>query len=126
RAIGAHVLLTVTLHQALWPVLADQGQVEQILVNLAVNARDAMPAGGVLQIDTANITIQDEYAAQLSTPTSGTYVRLRVVDTGTGMAPEVVARAFEPFFTTKPEGEGTGLGLATVYGIVTQAGGHIE
>jgi signal transduction histidine kinase len=126
RAIGAHVLLTVTLQPGLWPVLADQGQVEQILVNLAVNARDAMAAGGVLQIDTANATLEDEYAAQLSNPMPGTYVRLRVVDTGTGMPPEVVARAFEPFFTTKPEGEGTGLGLATVYGIVTQAGGHIE
>jgi signal transduction histidine kinase/ActR/RegA family two-component response regulator len=126
RAIGAHVLLTVNLQPGLWTVLIDPGQVEQILINLAVNARDAMSAGGMLRIETANVTVDEEYGTRLHPLPAGSYVRVRVADTGTGMPPEVVRRAFEPFFTTKPEGAGTGLGLATVYGIVTQAGGHIE
>jgi CheY-like chemotaxis protein len=93
-------------------------------MNLAVNARDAMPDGGELEIETATIEV-DELYARVNGIDTGTYVRLTVSDTGTGMSREVVARTFEPFFTTKPKGEGTGLGLATVYGIVTQAGGDV-
>jgi len=107
-------------------ILVDPGQLEQVLVNLAVNARDAMPSGGTLTIDTANVSVDEEYASINANLRPGEHVRLRVSDTGSGMPPEVVERAFEPFFTTKVKGEGTGLGLATVYGIVTQAGGHIH
>jgi len=109
RSIGEHITLTVRPGAGLPVVLCDPGQIEQLLVNLAVNARDAMPGGGELVIDTSR---------------HGEQVRLRVGDSGNGMAPEVAERAFEPFFTTRP-GEHTGLGLATVYGIVTQAGGEV-
>jgi PAS domain S-box-containing protein len=105
-------------------VKADRGQIEQLLMNLAVNARDAMPGGGTLEIATASFEADEQYA-RLHAIKPGTYVRLTVSDTGTGMSQDVVARTFEPFFTTKPKGEGSGLGLATVYGIVTQAGGDI-
>jgi PAS domain S-box-containing protein len=121
RSIGEDMELTTSLADELWPILADPGQVEQILVNLAVNARDAMPDGGTLRIDTANIDVDAESVAGGSPARPGRYVRLRVSDTGTGMSPEVIAHAFEPFFTTKGDGSGTGLGLATVYGIVAQA-----
>ncbi|MCU1451573.1 MAG: putative multi-sensor signal transduction histidine kinase [Acidimicrobiales bacterium] len=124
RTIGEEVELATSLDNNLWPVLADPGQMEQVLVNLAVNARDAMPTGGTVSIETKNVDIDDTYAAQKPGLTSGPHVRLRVSDTGTGMESEVLGRAFEPFFTTKPKGEGSGLGLPTVYGIVTQAGGH--
>jgi PAS domain S-box-containing protein len=125
RSIGEHVELVATLEENLWAVNADPGQVEQVLVNLAVNARDAMPGGGTITIDTANITLRDDYARAGGLP-AGRYARVRVSDTGVGMPREVVERAFEPFFTTKPKGEGSGLGLATVYGIVTQAGGDVQ
>jgi len=97
-----------------------------VLINLAVNARDAMPGGGTLTIDTANITIDADSIAGGSKAQQGRNVRLRVSDSGTGMTADVAEHAFEPFFTTKPEGAGTGLGLATVYGIVAQAGGHVQ
>jgi PAS domain S-box-containing protein len=126
RTLGEHVELNSTLATNLRPVLIDPGQLEQILVNLAVNARDAMPNGGALQIDTANMDIDNEYAASRPELSPGPYVRLRVSDTGAGMSPETVRRAFDPFFTTKPAGQGTGLGLATVYGIVQQAGGRSQ
>ena len=126
RTIGEHVELVTTLAGDLWPVLADPGQLEQVLVNLAVNARDAMPAGGTLTIDTGNITVDADTIAGGSGARKGRNVRLRVSDTGTGMVPEVAQHVFEPFFTTKPDGGGTGLGLATVYGILTQAGGNIR
>ena len=126
RTLGEHVELAISLAGGLHPVLADPGQLEQVLVNLAVNARDAMPGGGTLTIDTSNITVDAESIAGGSESPLGQQVRLRVSDTGTGMAPEVVAHAFEPFFTTKSDDGGTGLGLATVYGILTQADGHIR
>jgi two-component system cell cycle sensor histidine kinase/response regulator CckA len=126
RTLGEHVELATLPAGALWPVLADPGQLEQVLVNLAVNARDAMPGGGTLTIDTANVTVDDDSVAGGSKARPGRHVRLRVSDSGTGMPPDVVAHAFEPFFTTKPEGAGTGLGLATVYGIITQAEGQVQ
>ena len=126
RTIGEHVQLVTSLAGDLWPILADPGQLEQVLVNLAVNARDAMPAGGTLTIDTSNITVDADTIAGGSRARMGRNVRLRVSDTGTGMAADVAQHVFEPFFTTKPDGGGTGLGLATVYGILTQADGDIR
>jgi PAS domain S-box-containing protein len=126
RTLGEHVGLTVTPAAGLWHVKADAGQLEQVLVNLAVNARDAMPGGGSLTVDTGNVEVDEEYATSWPGLTPGRYVRLRVSDTGTGMEREVLARVFEPFYSTKPKGAGTGLGLATVYGIVTRAGGYAQ
>jgi signal transduction histidine kinase/CheY-like chemotaxis protein len=126
RTLGEHITLIVAPADGLWPVKADVGQLEQVLVNLAVNARDAMPGGGKLTIDTANVTVDDAYAEGRPGLKPGRYARLRVSDTGAGMPPEVVARVFEPFFTTKEKGKGTGLGLATFYGIITGAGGHAQ
>jgi len=123
RTLGEHVELITDLADGLSLVLADPGQIEQVLVNLAVNARDAMPGGGKLTIQTANALIDEAAASQSGFP-PGRYVAVKVSDTGAGIPKEVVDRVFEPFFTTKPKGEGTGLGLATVYGIITQAGGH--
>jgi two-component system cell cycle sensor histidine kinase/response regulator CckA len=125
RAIGEHITLTNRPADTIPAVTIDPGQLEQVLVNLAVNARDAMPTGGHLTIDTAAVTI-DPHDATDANLTPGTYVRLRVSDTGTGMPKDVVERAFDPFFTTKPTGQGTGLGLATVHGIVNRAGGTIQ
>ncbi len=126
RTLGENIELQSSLAANTRPVLIDPGRLEQILVNLAVNARDAMPDGGALRIDTANVDIDEDYAASRPALTSGSYVRLRVSDTGAGMSPETVQHAFDPFFTTKPRGQGTGLGLATVYGIVQQAGGWAQ
>jgi hypothetical protein len=126
RTLGEHLQLTASLAEDLWPVVLDLGQLEQVIVNLVVNARDAMPHGGQITIDTANLTVDDDFAAARPGILTGRYVRLRVSDTGVGMDAGVLDRAFEPFFTTKPKGQGTGLGLATIYGIVTQAGGRIQ
>ncbi|BFU47398.1 hypothetical protein KRMM14A1004_56350 [Krasilnikovia sp. MM14-A1004] len=129
RAIGEHITLTTRLTNAATTVTADPGQLEQVLVNLAVNARDAMPRGGHLSIVTDVVDTDDLDACDATdrpTLLSGRCVRLRVSDTGTGMPQEVIDRAFEPFFTTKPAGQGTGLGLATVYGIITAAGGDLS
>ena len=126
RTLGDHVELETALAADLWPIMADYGQLEQVLVNLAINARDAMPGGGTLTLDTENVDADDAYVSARPGLAPGRYVRLRVSDTGTGMTPDVAARAFEPFFTTKPKGQGTGLGLATIYGIVTGAGGHVQ
>jgi CheY-like chemotaxis protein len=126
RTIGEQIELRSTYADDLWTIVADPGQLEQIVVNLAVNARDAMPHGGLLEIDTQNVVLDDEYArTQSDGPAPGKYVRITIADSGDGMPPDVLERAFEPFFTTKPQGEGTGLGLATVYGIVKQAGGNV-
>jgi len=124
RTLGEHITLHISLAGDLWPVLADPGQIEQVLVNLAVNARDAMPDGGTLSIATINRTLDDEATRPGVRP--GRYVDVVVADTGAGIPPEIVERVFEPFYTTKPKGEGSGLGLATVYGIITQAGGHAD
>jgi PAS domain S-box-containing protein len=126
RTLGEHIDVTTSSTGGLWPVLADPGQLEQVLVNLAVNARDAMPGGGTLTIQTSNVTVDADFIAGGSKALPGRHVRLRVSDSGTGMPADVIERAFEPFFTTKPEGAGTGLGLATVYGIIAQAEGHIQ
>jgi PAS domain S-box-containing protein len=126
RSLGEHVQLSTTAGPGLWPVLADAGQLEQVLVNLAVNGRDAMPRGGTLSIETDNLEVDADYASSRPGLSPGRYVRLRVSDTGVGMERAVVERAFEPFFTTKPKGEGTGLGLATIYGVLTQAGGYVQ
>jgi PAS domain S-box-containing protein len=126
RTLGEHVALVTSLAGDLWPVLADPGQLEQVLVNLALNARDAMDTGGTLTIDTSNVTVDADTVAGGSKARLGRNVRLRVSDTGTGMTADVIEHAFEPFYTTKRDGTGTGLGLATVYGIVAQADGHVQ
>ena len=126
RTIGEHIDVTVSSAGTLWPVLADPGQLEQVLMNLAVNARDAMPGGGTLIIETGNVVVDADFIAEGSKAKPGRHVRLRVSDSGTGMPADVIEHAFDPFFTTKPEGAGTGLGLATVYGIIAQAEGHIK
>ena len=126
RTLGEHVELITLPTADPWPVFADAGQLEQVLVNLAVNARDAMPGGGKLTIDTSNIHIQEDVTIERPGLKPGRHVNLRISDSGSGMSAETISRAFEPFFTTKRKGEGSGLGLATVYGIITQAGGHAE
>jgi PAS domain S-box-containing protein len=125
RLIGEEIKLTVTSEPDLWPVVGDSTQIEQILINLVINARDALPKGGEINITTACAEMEDEKAKRLGI-SPGRYVMLSVSDNGTGMSDETMAHIFEPFFTTKPSGEGTGLGLAMIYGIVKQGGGHIE
>jgi two-component system, cell cycle sensor histidine kinase and response regulator CckA len=126
RAIGEHIELATSPADGLWPVLADAGKLEQVLVNLAVNARDAMPGGGTLTISTGNIATAANSAGADPKTHQERHVRLQVSDTGTGMTADVIERVFEPFFTTKAASRGTGLGLATVYGILTQADASIQ
>jgi PAS domain S-box-containing protein len=125
RTLGEQVALSSSLARNLWAVRADPGQVQSAIVNMAVNARDAMPQGGKLVIETRNIVLDADHADFHSELTPGEYVQLSISDTGSGMPPEVRDRVFEPFFTTKEKGRGTGLGLAMVYGFVKQSGGHV-
>jgi PAS domain S-box-containing protein len=125
RLIGEHITLSVQSAGGLWLVRADPGQLEQVIVNLSVNARDAMPTGGSLVIETANLSFEGASHGEQSIMKEGDYVLLTVSDSGTGMDDETLRHVFEPFFTTKAPGKGTGLGLATVYGIVKQSGGFI-
>jgi nitrogen-specific signal transduction histidine kinase/ActR/RegA family two-component response regulator len=125
RLIGEDVELRVNSAEALWPVKADPAQIAQVLMNLGINARDAMPTGGTLTIQTSNVTMSEHLLEKYPDAMPGDYVSLSVTDTGTGISKNVQEQIFEPFFTTKEPGKGTGLGLSTVFGIVKQSGGYV-
>jgi len=125
RTLGEHITLSTSLAPEVWATRADPGQFQSAIVNLAVNARDAMPHGGKLVVETRNTVIDDQDTDLHAELELGEYVQLSITDTGTGMPPEVRDRVFEPFFTTKEKGRGTGLGLAMVYGFVKQLGGYV-
>ncbi|MFN7950219.1 MAG: PAS domain S-box protein [bacterium] len=126
RLLGEDIILTTELASGLGPVFVDPGHLEQVIMNLAVNARDAMPKGGRLLLATRGVVVEEHALADHPGASPGKYVQLLVRDTGVGMSPEQRQRIFEPFFTTKAQGRGTGLGLAVVHGIVTQSGGHVD
>ncbi|WP_342153282.1 CHASE3 domain-containing protein [Methylorubrum sp. SB2] len=126
RTLGEHIEVRYVETAGLWPAMADPAQLESAVLNLALNARDAMPGGGRLTIELGNKVLDEEYARHHAEVVPGDYAMVAVSDTGHGMTPEVVARVFEPFFTTKPDGKGTGLGLAMVFGFVKQSGGHVK
>jgi signal transduction histidine kinase/CheY-like chemotaxis protein len=126
RSIGESIRLETVLAPDLWATFSDASQLENAVINLCVNSRDAMPEGGRLTLETANVTLDDAYAAANMDAKPGDFVMIAVADSGSGMAPEVIARAFDPFFTTKDTGKGTGLGLSQVYGFVRQSEGHVS
>ncbi|TWI55735.1 PAS domain S-box-containing protein [Pseudomonas duriflava] len=126
RTIGEKIELTTALGAGIWPALTDNNQLESALLNLVINARDAMPNGGSLRIETGVMHVDPQAASLIDEAEPGDYVVLSVSDTGTGMTPEVMARAFDPFFTTKPIGQGTGLGLSMIYGYAKQSKGHVQ
>jgi DNA-binding response OmpR family regulator len=126
RALREDITIAISPAEDLWAAFCDKHQVEDVILNFAINARDAMPDGGKLLIETANAQLDEEYAALNIDVTVGDYVMLAVTDSGTGMPPEVIERAFDPFFTTKSTGKGTGLGLSMVYGFAKQSGGHVK
>jgi PAS domain S-box-containing protein len=126
RTLGEHIEIRLARGAELWPATVDRGQLESAVLNLAVNARDAMPNGGRLTIETANAELDESYASSNPDVRAGAYVMIAIADSGCGMAPEVLARVFEPFFTTKDTGKGTGLGLSMVYGFIKQSEGHVR
>jgi PAS domain S-box-containing protein len=126
RTLGEDITVQLRIAARPWPVLVDDAQFEATLVNIAINARDAMPGGGTLIIETRNVHLDTAYAMHHPDVTAGDYVLIEISDTGTGMPPEVLDRVFEPFFTTKAPGQGTGLGLSMVYGFMKQSGGHVS
>src|SRR5262249_18411363 len=121
RTLGEDISLEIVGGGGVWPVEIDPAQLESAILNLAVNARDAMPNGGTLTIEASNSFLDDAYSRNNNDVRTGQYVQIAVTDSGTGMTKEVIERAFEPFFTTKPSGQGTGLGLSQVYGFVKQS-----
>ncbi|WP_168789005.1 hybrid sensor histidine kinase/response regulator [Paraburkholderia aromaticivorans] len=126
RALGETIKIESVVAGGLWNTAVDPHQLENVILNLAINARDAMPDGGKLTLELANATLDDDYVSSLDEVSAGQYVMLAVTDTGTGMTQEVMERAFDPFFSTKADGQGTGLGLSMAYGFVKQSGGHIR
>ncbi len=126
RTLGENIGLNVVVSEGVWPAHSDENQLESAILNLAINARDAMPKGGTLTIETRNATMDDAYARETEGLQAGDYAAIRVTDTGTGMPADVLAKVFEPFFTTKPIGQGTGLGLSMIYGFAKQSGGHVR
>ena len=126
RTLGGSIAIKTALSAGLWWVFADSNRLENAILNLAVNSRDAMPGGGTLTIETGNVFLEQADAAEHPEIRPGQYVLIVVSDTGTGMTPDILRRAFEPFFTTKEPGRGTGLGLSQVYGFVKQSAGHVQ
>jgi CheY-like chemotaxis protein len=126
RSLGEDIEIEIVACPDLWPTNVDRGQLENSIINLAVNARDAMPDGGKLTIETANVYLDADYARRNPGVTPGQYVLLEITDTGVGMSPDVAERAFEPFFTTKEVDRGSGLGLSMIYGFARQSGGHVN
>ena len=126
RALGETIVVTHTTAPGIWSITTDPSQLENAILNLAINARDAMPDGGTLHLHTENVTLSEADVADLPDARDGDHVMLSITDSGVGMSPEVLVRAFEPFFTTKPAGRGTGLGLSMVYGFTRQSGGHLR
>src|ERR1043165_7016151 len=126
RTLGEQITIETVLSGNVWRALADPNQLELAILNLAINARDAMPSGGKLTLETANVHLDEQYAATQAEVVPGQYVMLAVTDNGSGMTAEVKAKAFDPFFTTKDIGHGTGLGLSQVYGFVKQSRGHVK
>jgi len=126
KALGEDIVIKTVLHESLWPITVDPGQLENAVLNLVINARDAMPDGGTLTIETSNVTLDSDHFEKKPDLIPGDYVLLSVSDTGTGIAPDVLKQVYDPFFTTKDVGKGTGLGLSMVWGFVDQSGGHVD